>query len=574
MEKLAVFIPAAVLISIALQRFCRRRMDTGQYNYFRDLLVVAVWLLAALWAGSPPSRFVIAMAVAASLIGTCQHIRPHWAWKAAYLAIGLIFGLFGPGIDFIGLSDGQYHYLSPQASVALTALWFGIFPVLLQQLDNIPGMAGHILAVSFSLLLMATVFSGQSLPDAFFMSLCGLCILGAFWSRHGHMFRRMGDSLSALWGVLLAGTSVLGVSKGITFSAFMLLPLGLFAIPIAEASLHFASLALASRPQGAAALYRRLISRGLDHPSAVRFITSLCALGGAVAAITQLGNTVSAMFWISATIIFAGLAITPFIMRMKESGEMGKRPAIWGTEVDDVSMDYALAKAGAAARSGRGLSLVCTVNALSVMDAEKNPAYAEALRGSFLTLADGAGLVWALKFLGRPVQERVTGIDFMTRLIRTAAAGGLPVYLLGAKEESVRGAVEALKARHPGLKIAGWRDGYFDPSDPAVAAGIRDSGARILFVAMGVPRQEIWITENAPLLGDMVAVGVGGAFDVISGILKRAPRAWQKLGLEWLFRLIQEPWRWKRDLDLFLFVCKVLLTRFGLYPGGKERNAQ
>jgi N-acetylglucosaminyldiphosphoundecaprenol N-acetyl-beta-D-mannosaminyltransferase len=168
----------------------------------------------------------------------------------------------------------------------------------------------------------------------------------------------------------------------------------------------------------------------------------------------------------------------------------------------------------------------------------------------------------------------VTGIDFMTRLIRTAAAGGLPVYLLGAKEESVRGAVEALKARHPGLKIAGWRDGYFDPSDPAVAAGIRDSGARILFVAMGVPRQEIWITENAPLLGDMVAVGVGGAFDVISGILKRAPRAWQKLGLEWLFRLIQEPWRWKRDLDLFLFVCKVLLTRFGLYPGGKERNAQ
>ena len=573
MVKLAIFVPAAVLISIALQRFCRKRMETSQYNYFRDLLVVAVWLLAALWAGSPSSRFIIAMAVAASLVGTGQQIKPHWAWKTAYLAIGLMFALFGPNISFIGLSGEQYHYLSPEASVTLTALWVGIFPVLLQQLDNIPGMAGHLLAVSFSLLLLATAFSGQILPDAFFMSLCGVCFLGAFWSRHGHMFRRMGDSLSALWGVLVAGTSVLGVSKGITFSTLMLLPLGLFAIPIAEASLHFVGLALTSRPYGAAALYRRLITRGLDHPSAVRFITSLCALGGAIVAITQLGSSVSMMFWISATIIFTGLAIIPFIIKMKESVEMHKRPAIWSTRVDDVSMDYALAKTGAAATSGRGVSLVCTVNALSVMDAEKNPAYAKALRESFLTLADGAGLVWALRFLGRPVQERVAGIDFMTRLVRTAAAGGLPVYLLGAREEAVKGAAEALKARHPSLRIAGWRNGYFDPSDSSVAEEIRSSGAKILFVAMGVPRQEVWIMENAPLLGDMVAVGVGGAFDVVSGGLKRAPRTWQKLGLEWLFRLIQEPWRWKRDLDLFLFVFRVLLTRVGFYPYGKERNA-
>ncbi len=573
MVKLAVFVPAAVIVSIALQRFCRRRMETGQYNYFRDLMVVAVWLLAALWAGSGPSRFIVAMATVASLVGTCQQIRPHWAWKMVYPAIGLLFALFGPKIGFIGISGEQYHYLSPEASIVLTALWVGIFPVLIQQLDNIPGMAGHLLAVSFSLLLLVTVFSGQSLPDAFFMSLCGLCFLGAFWSRHGHMFRRMGDSLAALWGVMVAGTSVLGVSKGITFSTLMLLPLGLFAIPLAEASLHFASMALASRPQGAAALYRRLISRGLDHPSAVRFVTSLCALGGAVVAITQLGNSISVMFWISATIIFAGVAIIPFIIKMKESGDMPKRPFIWSTRVDNVSMDYALAKAGAAARSGRGVSLVCTVNALAVMDAEKNSAYSKALKDSFLTLADGTGLVWALRFLGQPVQERVTGIDFMTRLVRTAAAESLPLYLLGAREEVVRGAAEALTVRHPDLQIAGWRDGYFDPADQSVAEEIRSSGAKILFVAMGLPRQEIWIMENAPLLGDMVAVGVGGAFDVISGKLKRAPRIWQKLGLEWLYRLIQEPWRWKRDLDLFIFVIKVLLTRIGLYSGRKERNS-
>lgn len=574
MAEVLFFVPAAVVLCFVLQRCCRKRMETTQYNYFRDLLLVAAWILAALWTGSPVSRFIVGMAAFASLVGTCQHIRPHWGWKIAYLFVGFVFAVFGPKIGFIGLPDGQYHYFSPEVSIIVTALWVGIFPVLLQKLDNIPGMAGHLLAVSFSLLLLATVFSGQNLPDAFFMSLCGLAFLGVFWSRHGHMYRRMGESLAALWGILVAGTSVLGVSKGITFSTLMLLPLGLFAIPIMEASLHFASLAFSSKSHGATVLYRKLISRGLDHPSAVRFITSLCALGGAVIAISQLGNSMFMMLWVSATILFTGLAIMPFIRKMKENAEMPLKPSIWSTSVDNVSMDYALAKTRAAAVSGKGVSLVSTVNALAVMEAEKNREYAAALRNSFLTLADGAGLVWALRFLGSPVQERVAGIDFMMRLTRTAEAEGLPVYLLGAKEDAVKGTAKVLKEQYPGLVIAGWRDGYFDPSDASVAADVRESGAKILFVAMGIPRQEVWVRKNAHLLGDMVAVGVGGAFDVVSGMLRRAPEIWQKLGLEWFFRLLQEPWRWKRDIDLFLFVCRVFLTKIGLRPYRENRSAE
>jgi N-acetylglucosaminyldiphosphoundecaprenol N-acetyl-beta-D-mannosaminyltransferase len=321
-------------------------------------------------------------------------------------------------------------------------------------------------------------------------------------------------------------------------------------------------------------LYRKLIGRGLDHPSAVRFITSLCALGGAVIAISQLGNSLFMMLWVSATILFTGLAIMPFIRKIKENAEMPLKPSIWSTSVDNVSMDYALAKTRAAAQSGKGVSLVATVNALAVMEAEKNREYAAALRNSFLTLADGSGLVWALRFLNTPVQERVAGIDFMMRLARTAAAEGLPVYLLGAKEEAVKGAAEALKEQYPDLVIAGWRNGYFHSSDASVAEDIRKSGAKILFVAMGVPRQEIWIRENAPCLGDLVAVGVGGAFDVVSGMLRRAPRVWQKLGLEWFFRLLQEPWRWKRDIDLFLFVCRVFLTKIGLRPFREDRSSE
>jgi len=103
---------------------------------------------------------------------------------------------------------------------------------------------------------------------------------------------------------------------------------------------------------------------------------------------------------------------------------------------------------------------------------------------------------------------------------------------------------------------------------------MRGSGAKGLCVAMGIPRQEVWVMKNSHLLGDMVAVGVGGAIDVVSGMLKRAPEAWQKLGLEWFYRLLQEPWRWKRDLDLFLFVCRVFLTKLGLRPYRENRSTE
>ena len=569
---LCVILPV-VIACFTLQRACRRRMETVHYNYFRDIALLAAWILSSIWAGSPAARFIVGIAVLASIAGTCQHFAPSRAWKAAYFLIGFVFAFFGPKISFIGMPDGQYYYFTPGVSVVITALWIGVFPVLFQELDNIPGLAGHLLAVCFSLLFLATVFSGQELEDAFFMSLSGLALLGVFWSRHGHMYRKIGESLSAMWGVLAAGTSVLGVSKGITFSTLMLLPLGLFAIPLMEASLHFASFILTSKSQGAAVLYRKLIGRGLDHPSAVRFITSLCALGGAVIAISRLGNSLFMTVWASVTILFVGLALIPSIRSMKETREVPMKPAIWGTSIDNVSMNYALSRTRGAVTSGEGPYLVATVNALAVLEAPRDPDYASALRKSFLTLADGAGLVWALRLLGTPVQERVTGIDFMMGLVRMAEAENWPVYLLGARQEVVERAAAQLKARFPELVIAGYRNGYFPQDDPKVAEDIRKSGARILFVAMGVPRQEIWIASQGKRLGSVVAVGVGGAFDVVSGMLRRAPSSWQKVGLEWFYRLIQEPWRWRRDLDLVRFVAKVLLTKLGLCTG-RETGSQ
>jgi N-acetylglucosaminyldiphosphoundecaprenol N-acetyl-beta-D-mannosaminyltransferase len=138
----------------------------------------------------------------------------------------------------------------------------------------------------------------------------------------------------------------------------------------------------------------------------------------------------------------------------------------------------------------------------------------------------------------------VAGIDLMLRLFALAEQRGLPVYILGARQEVLERAVGRLRERHPRLQVAGYNHGYFtDAETPAVCAEIRASGAKLLFVAIPTPRKEFFLGEYGPQLGVPFVMGVGGAIDVVAGITRRAPRLWQRAGLEWLYRLIQEPRR-------------------------------
>ncbi len=325
-----------------------------------------------------------------------------------YALIGVVFALFGPRISFIGLPDGQYIYLSDTASIILSAFWVFIFPVVFQQLDNIPGMTGHLLAVSMSLLLIVTVLSPQRMDDAFFMSCSGLMLLAVFWSRHGHMYRRLGEALSAFWGVLIAGISSIGVSKGITFSALLILPLGLFAIPFMETSLHFASVAFFSRPQGAMVFYRRLISKGMDHPSAVRCITAVCAIIGALIALFQLDGSRGTILMLSGILFFAGVTVIPLFRMCLMTGIRTQHSELWGVRIDNVSMDYAVAKVRSMIDSGSRAHLVATVNALALMQARRDAEYRNVLRRSTMTACrwDGACLGASISRLSRPGESR------------------------------------------------------------------------------------------------------------------------------------------------------------------------
>ena len=184
------------------------------------------------------------------------------------------------------------------------------------------------------------------------------------------------------------------------------------------------------------------------------------------------------------------------------------------------------------------------INALKVNLMEEDPELREIVNNCPLINADGASILWAAKKLGVPVTQRVTGIDLFMRLVREAAENGYKIYLFGAKQEVVDKVQAIFKAQYPTLQIVGTRNGYFKPEDePQIVADMAASGADMMFVAFSSPKKEYWVHQYLDQLNIPFVMGVGGRFDVVAGVTKRAPEIWQKLGLEWLYRFIQEPRR-------------------------------
>ncbi len=190
------------------------------------------------------------------------------------------------------------------------------------------------------------------------------------------------------------------------------------------------------------------------------------------------------------------------------------------------------------------------INAAKVVNAQKDEALRESIVNCDIINADGQAIVWASRFLNRPLPERVAGIDLMENLVKLGAEKKYRIFFLGAKEQVVKDVVEVYSKKYGESIIAGYRNGYFTKEEEQqVATQIAGSGASILFVAMSSPKKEIFLNSYKDLIQTPFIMGVGGSFDVISGLVKRAPGWMQKWGLEWFYRVIQEPRRmWKRYL--------------------------
>jgi N-acetylglucosaminyldiphosphoundecaprenol N-acetyl-beta-D-mannosaminyltransferase len=230
-------------------------------------------------------------------------------------------------------------------------------------------------------------------------------------------------------------------------------------------------------------------------------------------------------------------------MAAQPSTDTPPSSALFGIRVDAVTRQQAVQRCLDAVPTATPLE-VGVVNAAKVVKMRQNPDLAKSVSGCGLILADGQSVVWASRLLRQPLPERVAGIDLFEDLLGAAERNGMSVYLLGAKPEVIEAAVLNVRRRWPELRIAGYRDGYFtDEQQGDVADAIRQSGAQLLFLGMTSPKKEIFCARYGRRTGASLVHGVGGSIDIMSGVTRRAPRVWQRLGMEWAYRTVQEPGR-------------------------------
>lgn len=241
---------------------------------------------------------------------------------------------------------------------------------------------------------------------------------------------------------------------------------------------------------------------------------------------------------------------------------------VLGVRVDLVTPAGALDLMKTFVRDGRSHHVV-TINPEFIMAARRNRDFRDVLNAADLALPDGIGAVWACRQHGHPLHQRVTGVDTVKALCAWGAKEGLRPFLLGAAPGVAERAATALCRDHPGLKIAGICAGSpAAEEEEQIVASIRDSRPDFLFVAFGAPQQDHWIDRTRERLHVPIAMGVGGTFDFLAGKRRRAPIWMQNVGIEWLYRLFQEPWRWKRMSVLPIFALQVILeSRFGKRKG-------
>jgi N-acetylglucosaminyldiphosphoundecaprenol N-acetyl-beta-D-mannosaminyltransferase len=236
--------------------------------------------------------------------------------------------------------------------------------------------------------------------------------------------------------------------------------------------------------------------------------------------------------------------------------------SILGVKVHNVTIEQALALANKY-MDEPGLHQITTVNPEFIMTAQSEVSFRRVLNRADLCLPDGIGLLIAGRWLGQPITERVAGSDFVYKLAAEAASHGWSLFLLGAAPGVADQAAKIFEAKYPGLRIAGAYPGSPETDEnAALVERINKSEADILYVAYGAPDQDLWIARNVDAFNKLhIAIGVGGSLDFVTGRAIRAPRWIQRIGLEWLFRLVREPWRWKRMLALPRFAVRVLMSR-------------
>lgn len=253
------------------------------------------------------------------------------------------------------------------------------------------------------------------------------------------------------------------------------------------------------------------------------------------------------------------------------------RENLLGCPVDILTMAETIDLARDAMRSRTRLQHVA-LNVAKLVNARWDPVLSADVAESDVVGIDGMGIVWAARLVGLPVKERVSGVDLLNELLAVCAKEGFKPYFLGATREVLQQSAARVLDRYPTLQFAGLRDGYFSPEqEPEIVNGIRESGADCLFIGMPTPRKERFLASHRDELNVPFIMGVGGSFDILSGQIQRAPLHMQNAGLEWLYRVYQEPsrmwWRYAKTNTVFAGILARAVVEHSWHGLLRQRSA-
>lgn len=469
----------------------------------------------------------------------------------------------GLRVDFLTAPSGGFIYLAEPWRAPLTWGWLLGFVALLRLANRLPGLFPGVASLLCYLLIGSLLYQKQH-PGAAFVVLAVLAGMSTAMWVGSFAFKdeeeaRLGRISCSLWSLTLGAAAILSSSKKVATLA-VLAPAGLALAPLVFFTVVIARSYFVPRLQGHREA-RPVIRVALSRERVVGLMLLFCLL---VNLLTLLALFVPSRGWalglgLAMVLVFAKIASLVLFPTRPRRLPKGRGLEILGVPFVRRSIEKHLARIETWLGEPRP-HLVVTPDSLAILRAQEEPEYAAVLARADLVLPDGAGVIWAGDFLfEKPVLEQIPGVEFAVRLLELAARTGAPVYLLGTTDPVLAAAREAFAARWPGLRVVGARNGFFSADEaPGVADGIRATGAAICLVAMGVPRQELFMSRFGERTGARVLMGVGGTLDVLSGSVQRAPLVFQRLGLEWLYRVLREPHRLSRAAHLPRFVLRVL----------------
>lgn len=525
-------------------------------------VILLLGLLAGLWPHLPAQPSLAAVLVAAALVFIVAAVTDQWRpARGLRLAAALLAGAYlceqGVDISSLKLPFSAVFISLGWFGPVLTVLWLMLSSALFARTATIPrvslGIATMSSATLYAVCLLQPAVTGEA-ARLLTLALTGACL--AMFLRPDYLAHRGATAGGFVLGFVFGAAAILGALKHTAFLV-ALLPVMVVGVPLFAAV--YSSVADFVKGRRAQFWGRRhphiheiLVRQGYS-PRQVAFILLagtgvLCALALLLVALIRLTFVLKAI--IALLVIVPALALLYVVLRlMKPANPPSALPEsinLLGIRVDRVSMAEAMQRVETFMHEDTP-HMIFTGDATGLMRAQDDPELYRIINEADLVTADGAGVVLSSRLLNQPLDERVSGCDMVVEISKVAARLGRSVYLLGAAPGVAEKAAENLCAQAPGLQIAGCHDGYFKPEQEAtLVAEIAARHPGALFVALGIPRQEKFIKQHMSDLGVPVCIGIGGSFDVISGLKKRAPRWMQRTGLEWLYRVSKEPSRLPR----------------------------